>query len=34
MLLIGNGRLITRDNGTYYENGAVAIDGKLIKEVG
>lgn len=34
MLLIGNGRLITRDDGKYYDKGAVAIDGNLIKEVG
>ncbi len=34
MLLIGNGRLLTRDEGGYYENGAVAIEGNLIKEVG
>jgi len=34
MLLIGNGRLLTRDQGNYIENGAVAIDGNLILEVG
>ncbi len=34
MLLIGNGRLVTRDQGTYIENGAVAIEGNLIAEVG
>ena len=34
MLLIGNGRLLTRDQGNYIENGAVAIEGNLIKEVG
>ena len=34
MLLIGNGRLITRDEGKFYENGAVAIDGRFIKAVG
>lgn len=35
MLLIGNGRLITRDNGNpYYENGAVLADGPLIRAVG
>ncbi len=34
MLLIGNGRLVTRDNGKYIENGAVAIEGNLIAEVG
>ena len=34
MLLIGNGRLITRDRGGYFENGAVVTEGNLIKEVG
>ena len=34
MLLIGNGRLITRDCDKYYENGAVVTEGNLIKEVG
>ncbi len=35
MLLIGNGRLITRDpSHPYIEDGAVAIDGEIIKEVG
>ena len=34
MLLVGNGRLITRDNNIFYENGAVAIEGNTIKEVG
>ena len=34
MLLIGNGRLVTRDNGLYLENGAVAIEDQLIKEIG
>ena len=34
MLLVGNGRLITRDNNGFYENGAVAIEGNIIKEVG
>ncbi len=35
MLLIGNGRLITRDpSHPYIEDGAVAIDGEVIKEVG
>ena len=35
MLLIGNGKIVTRD-GTrpFIENGAVLIDGKLIKDVG
>ncbi len=35
MLLIGNGRVITRDaNNTFLDNGAVAIDGKKIAKVG
>ncbi len=35
MLLIGNGRLITRDNDApFFENGAVVCDGKLIVETG
>jgi len=35
MILIGNGRLITRDaEGTFFEFGAVAIEGKTIKKVG
>lgn len=35
MLLIGNGRLITRDSkGTFYENGCVAIQGRFIKKIG
>lgn len=34
MLWIGNGRLITRDNGTFLEHGAVVIDGERIVEVG
>lgn len=35
MLLIGNGHLITRQKeNAFIENGAVAIDGKTIKEVG
>jgi len=35
MLLVGNGRLITRDvQGTFYENGCVAIEGTVIKKVG
>lgn len=35
MLLVGNGRLITRDHdNTFYENGAVVIEGNLIQEVG
>ncbi len=34
MLLIGNGRLITRDHGLYLDNGAVAVNGALIADVG
>ena len=39
MLLIGNGKIVTRDNTaagacSFIENGAVAVDGKLIKETG
>ena len=35
MILIGNGRVFTRDeNNPYIENGAVLIDEKYIKEVG
>lgn len=35
MILIGNGRLITRNsNNDFYENGAVVIDGKKIIDVG
>ena len=34
MMLIGNGRLITRDDDIFYDDGAVVIDGKLIKDVG
>lgn len=35
ILLIGNGRLITRDkDNPYIQNGAIAIEGTQIKEVG
>ncbi|GHV92243.1 chlorohydrolase [Spirochaetia bacterium] len=35
MILIGNGKVITRDAARpFIENGAVLIEGKLIKEVG
>ena len=35
MILIGNGKVFTRDSANaFIENGAVAIDGKFIKEVG
>ena len=34
MLLVTNGRVITRDaDNAYLENGAVAIDGEKIAEV-
>ena len=34
MLLIGNGRVLTRgDNNRLIENGCVAVDGRLIKEI-
>ena len=34
MYLIGNGRLITRDNAKFYEDGAVVTDGEMIRDVG
>lgn len=35
MLLVGNGRVITRDeNNPYFQAGAVAIDGEKIVAVG
>ncbi|MDR1587608.1 MAG: putative aminohydrolase SsnA [Treponema sp.] len=35
MILIGNGQIVTRDSARpFIENGAVAIDGKLIRETG
>lgn len=34
MLLIGNGRLITRCNDLFMDDGAVVTDGNLIKEIG
>lgn len=35
MLLVGNGRLITRDqNAPYFENGAVLVADGIVKEVG
>ena len=35
MLLVGNGRLITRSQTTpYLEDGAVVLDGEVVKEVG
>ncbi len=35
MLVIGGGRVLTRDPGNpYLENGAVAVDGTLIREIG
>ena len=34
MLLSGNGRLITRDaQNHFFENGCVAIDGQVVKQV-
>ena len=35
MLLVGNGKLITRDSALpYLADGAVALDGDMVKEVG
>ena len=34
MMIIGNGRLITRIGKTISENGAVCIEGRLIKRSG
>ena len=35
MLLVGNGKVITRDEALpYLEDGAVALDGEVVKEVG
>ena len=35
MLIIGNGRLITRsETNPYLENGAVVLDGDAVKETG
>ncbi len=35
MLIIGNGRLVTRDEEhPFYENGAVALDGAVIRKAG
>ena len=35
MLLVGNGKLFTRDSAQpYLENGAVVMDGEIILEVG
>ena len=35
MIVIGNGKLVTRDaENPFYEDGAVAMDGTVIKEVG
>lgn len=35
MLVIGNGRLVTRDGAQpFFENGAVAVEGTVIKKVG
>lgn len=34
MIIIGNGRVITRNGSEFFDNGAVVIDGRYIKEVG
>ena len=35
MLIVGNGRMITRDSGNpFLEDGAVAIDGTIIRDIG
>ena len=35
MIIIGNGRLVTRDKDQpFIENGAVALDGQVIARVG
>ena len=34
MLFIGNGKVITRDGGAFFENGAVVTDGEKIAAVG
>jgi predicted amidohydrolase YtcJ len=34
MILLTNGRVLTRVGTEFYENGAVAIEGRYIKEVG
>ncbi|MCL2695467.1 MAG: amidohydrolase family protein, partial [Clostridiales bacterium] len=34
MLLIGNGRVLTRNGTEFLENGAVAVEGRYIKQVG
>jgi putative selenium metabolism protein SsnA len=35
MLLIGNGKIVTRDIANpFIENGAIAVDGKFIKDIG
>ena len=35
MLLIGNGKIVTRDSACpFIENGAVLVDGKIIREIG
>ena len=35
MIIIGNGRLVTREIGnSFYENGAVAADSEVIVKVG
>ena len=34
MILIGNGTMVTRNGAEFFEDGAVAVDGRYIKEVG
>ena len=35
MILIGNGKLLTRDNNnTFIENGCVCVDGNIIVDLG
>ncbi|MCL2671733.1 MAG: putative aminohydrolase SsnA [Clostridiales bacterium] len=34
MLLIGNGRLLTRNGTEFFENGALVVEGRYIREVG
>ena len=34
MILIGNGRLLTRNGAEFFENGAVAVEGRYVQEVG
>lgn len=35
MLMIGNGRLVTRDDqAPFFEHGAVVLDGSVVKRLG